>query len=460
MDKIFNFIVTDAGNPTFTPEFYRHFKPLYLGTNGFTLLIHNIDTFKELVHEANDNFKFRVLIHAEIRNHTSNIEQAEGLKVLKSLKRDFPSGKFLLISGEENILPHQGNVKYEFAEVAGARIYNKADLTNPDFFEVIDGDFVNTKREFWIQSAKESGSPSKDFTKNVVSAEKKEGEASHKVANSDFTILTALAEDEYEQFSNKLDVIADLGTNKKEVQFKKVASNKFSDYDKAFVIMRQERMGMVDAMASSTKAILDKNPKFLIMAGVCGGRKGKVKLYDIIIPSQTLDLVTGKIEMVDGVEKHVLYNYSSTTNNKLIEFLKEPERVTLIKNAMFALVENAEKKYNKIIGDVDIHFDDMACVPYVVNVDGYLEHNAKSHNGKICGLEMESYGVLRSNTLNQNDGHFSMVIKSVMDFTDGNKADSVGGENIKETAAYVSYLCTRAIMPHLIDFHDNKLWLK
>ena len=103
MNKIFNFIITDAGNPTFTPDFYRHFKPLYLGTNGFTLLIHNIDTFKELVHEANGDFKFRVLIHAEIRNHTSNIEQAEGLKTLKSLKRDFPSGKFLLISGEENI---------------------------------------------------------------------------------------------------------------------------------------------------------------------------------------------------------------------------------------------------------------------------------------------------------------------------------------------------------------------
>ena len=350
-------------------------------------------------------------------------------------------------------------MKYEFAEVAGARIYNKADLTNPDFFEVIDGDFVNIKKEFWVLNDKEllSSRPSIPIKEAVAKKEVASGiDAIEKEVETDFTILTALAKDEYEQFSNKTETVNDIETNVKKVCFKKINGYPFTDYRQPFYLMRQERMGMVDAMAFSTKAILDHNPKFLIMSGVCGGRLGKVKLYDVIIPAQSLDLITGKMDKGE----HILYDYSSLTNNKLIEYLKEPERVTQIKNAMFALVENSDKAFNTIVGGVDLHFDDMACVPFVVNTEGYLETNAKAHNGKICSLEMESYGILRSNTLNQNDGYFSLVIKSVMDFTDGNKADSILGENIKTTAAFVAYLCTRAIMPHLIEFHKNKLWKK
>lgn len=451
MNKIFNFIITDAGNPTFTLDFYRHFKPLYLGANGFTLLIHNIDTFKELVHEANDDFKFRVLIHAEIRNHTSNIEQAEGLKVLKSLKRDFPSGKFLLISGEENILPNQGNLKYEFAEVAGARIYNKADLTNPDFFEVIDGDFVNFKKDFWEVESKDIVSISKSDNSAQPLSIEVESQTINTVATDhpSFTILTALTKDEYSSFRENV---------YKEKEERGILTGKFKkvekythDFPYDIQFIRQKNMGMVDAALSTANILHQHNTDILIMSGVCGGRESETKLYDIIIPRNIIDIITGKYEK----EVFIPYGYSEVINENLIEFLSESERIDAIKDRMFSLVPNTteNKRKNAIINDLSFKFDSLACGSFVLKTNNFLEKKAQEVNNKIVGFEMESYGVMRATNFFNYPHKLSLIVKSVMDFTNEKKVDEINGEPIKNLAAYMSYLCVRVLIPYVSEFY-------
>lgn len=425
-------------------KFLTNFKPL---TKNNSIPVNGIEDFETLINYLPDKLLVFVLIHIMADALGENISEDniefQGKIWAISLRKQFINCKFLFVTSNLSKL----NLKI-YDDVPA---YNITDLMN----EI----YVKKTSKFLPQKIC-------DIKRNdkMNSIESLENEFSISDINEnkqvDFAVLTALAKNEYEMFANKFNTIDELDANNKKVVFKEIKTNAYPDYLEPFLIMKQERMGTADAIAFATKTIVKENPHFLIMAGVCGGRKGKVNLYDIIIPSQSIDLVTGKIEDVEGKKKHVLYDYSAPTNNKLIEYLKDPEMITNIKNSMFSLIDNSDKKYNEIVGKLDIRFDDMACVPYVVNIDGYLEHNAKNYNNKIIGLEMESYGVLRANTLFQNSGHFSLVVKSVMDYTDGHKSDNVDGIEVQETAAYISYLCTRAMMPYLIKFHKNKLWIQ
>ena len=219
-------------------------------------------------------------------------------------------------------------------------------------------------------------------------------------------------------------------------------------------------MGMVDS-AVNTKEIFETiNPKILILGGVCGGRKGKVKKYDIIIPKNIIDIITGKLE--DGQVKN--YGYNVDINQNLQQYV---ERVTttddFIKKEMRNLL-SSDKKYNRereIIDKLDIHHDTMACGAFILSTDKYLDHTAMAINEKIVGYEMESYGVVRAANLSNK---LSLVVKSVMDYTDSKKNDTQQeeddidkipkGENVKEMASYMSCICIEALIPHLRDFFN------
>jgi hypothetical protein len=70
---------------------------------------------------------------------------------------------------------------------------------------------------------------------------------------------------------------------------------------------------------------------------------------------------------------------------------------------------------------------------------------------------MESYSVIRAREILRGNGKFSLVVKSVMDFTGKNKNDGSFGE-IKQGASFMSYLCVRAMMPILLEFRENSYY--
>ena len=69
---------------------------------------------------------------------------------------------------------------------------------------------------------------------------------------------------------------------------------------------------------------------------------------------------------------------------------------------------------------------------------------------------MESYGLVRAANLTKK---LSLVVKSVMDYTDSKKSDThiqendkdniPKGENVKQMASYMSFICIQALIPHL-----------
>ena len=105
----------------------------------------------------------------------------------------------------------------------------------------------------------------------------------------------------------------------------------------------------------------------------------------------------------------------------------------------------------------NIHIDEFACGPWVVKTNGFLDDFLLNEfSAQIKGLEMESYSVNRAGNIAQKYGRYSLVVKSVMDYTESNKTDGPGGST-KRFASLVSLICIRALMPILLEFKDPKL---
>jgi len=191
------------------------------------------------------------------------------------------------------------------------------------------------------------------------------------------------------------------------------------------------------------------------MSGVCGGRETEVKYYDIIIATEVVDIITGKYEG----NTFVPIGYQEKANEGLIEHLSESNRTTEIKNRMLSLIPDnkIDNRLREIINNLSIKFGVMACGPFVLKTGKFLETKSKEINDKIIGFEMESYGVMRATKYLNNSKNISLVVKSVMDYTDENKQDSQAGEPIKSIAAKISYLCVRVLIPYIDEYYKENL---
>lgn len=286
----------------------------------------------------------------------------------------------------------------------------------------------------------------------------------------DFVIQTALYEDEFAVYETdcKLEPYPSVYNSYKASFKENKKTLAAGDYNKEFLLVHQMQMGLVDAAIHATQVITKADPTFLLMSGVCGGREYEVNLYDVIIPSIVYDYATGKIKE----NKLESLEYKASANKKLIQFLKDNSD-KIIHN-MRSII-NPDRK--KLLGkDFKIVIDEFACGPWVIKTEGFMrkmkgekleKFTAKKENDLflesipvtkiskgIKGLEMESYSLLRTAEVIQKEGRFTIVAKSVMDFTNEYKKDGPNGE-VKSSAAYVSYLCVRAMMPILLEFKSK-----
>lgn len=267
------------------------------------------------------------------------------------------------------------------------------------------------------------------------------------------TILTALTKDEYSSFRENTNKIEEKEGVLK-ANFKPDDNFNFDYKHPLFFERQKNRMGSVES-AITTSKIYKNGTNVLIMSGVCGGRKSEVKLYDIIIASDVVDIITGKYEG----NTFVPIGYQEPTDEQLIDHLSESQRLNEIKNRMYSLVPNNKnsKRINEIINNLDIKIGVLACGSFVLKSGGFLETKSKEINDKIIGFEMESYGVMRATKYLNNSKNLSLVVKSVMDYTDEKKSDSVIGEPVKSIAAFMSYLCVRVLIPYINEFYKENI---
>jgi nucleoside phosphorylase len=368
------------------------------------------DEFKKIYNLLLKDIKFRLWIHLEYRDDVTN---SYGLAVAQSIQSEYPLLKLQFITRKTKIVDLDGYDVYYMYNT------NSFDWRNFDFAQM-------------------------PVNEPLTICQKDKLEKNNHENEREFGIITALYKDEYTSFLDNMEheSIRDIknGTIGKHIKLQKC------DYQEDFVIVNQDRMGVIDAASFATKLVSKYNPRFLIMSGVCGGRASKnIKLYDIIIPSQIFDYMTGKLE----AGKFIPHNHNSSANKNLISYIEKKK--DQIKANMMVLSRSDVKK---IVDKIAIHIGDFACGPWVVKTTDYMDNElAKEEKKNILGLEMESLSILRVNENFQGAGHYALIVKSVMDFTDDKKSDGENGV-IKSTAAYISYLCIRALMPILSEFED------
>jgi nucleoside phosphorylase/CheY-like chemotaxis protein len=188
------------------------------------------------------------------------------------------------------------------------------------------------------------------------------------------------------------------------------------------------QMGMCASSTLSMKLIHHFKPKYLIMSGIAAGIKGEVNLGDIMIADEIWDASSGKIK--GDKEKGTL-------------FLPDPKHKTLNEDIKELLLNIKRKR--KYLDDIrsqyqaeaptsilDIHIGPMTSVPAVIQSDKEVER-IKSQSRKLIGLEMEAYGVFYSAAHAPRPKPTPISIKSVCDFANEEKEDS-----LQDYAAYTS----------------------
>lgn len=235
-------------------------------------------------------------------------------------------------------------------------------------------------------------------------------------SNIEVAIIAALYEDEFTSLLEFIDIIEDVPG----FDTMKVGTLKKSD--KKVVIDFQLKMGMVESTFLSTQIVSRFSPKYLIMVGVCGGRHSKdVKLRHLLIPSKVFDYQTGKYE--NGTFKPYL-RVCNINNKKVIK------AVDAIRKSMEEYVSTPLKPYCR---ELKVHDKTLACGNIVVKSDGYLEQDISQYDEETQGVEMESFGVVRTTELVEDKKVKPLIIKGVMDYTEKDKNDKD-----KANAAFLS----------------------
>lgn len=296
------------------------------------------------------------------------------------------------------------------------------------------------------------------YTKNTIMQEKD--------VAYEFGIITALYDDEFEEvkkyftWENNDDIY--LGTKRYWIGHLNGFPNK------KVVAAIPNATGMVDSAIVATQMLEVFKPKFLIMSGVCGGKKG-TNFGDIVLAKSILTFQKGKVSSLRNTDntpitlfdkngKELDYNhvYDEKRNqikinvesfevehDTIIEFdlqdTVQPElnRIKDQINISIKADEEIEKKFKKI--DLRVHFDKIACSTMVINNDGYFEESIKTVDRKIVAVEMESYGIARACKFANNGKTKWIIFKSVMDNMT-NKDDMAKKFAAKTSALFLKHL--------------------
>jgi len=455
--EIITFIFASSKPAEFTEQIYDN-RNILQRTNG--VVIHDMKIFNSIFDLAASDFKFRIIIHAGIPDNESEIIGASGLNFL---------GDIRAMPGFENIdIPFVSRKKGIFLDLNTKQQTLSKEI---DGYQCFYTPMANDPKHINTFVSKLPVYTKGELLGTVV-------EVPGLKKGLDFAVLTALYKDEFQIYKEHCLTAPDtIVGNSYNAQFAIKADRVIGDYDKPFALIHQEQMGLVDAAIYSTQIIDKIDPRFLLMGGVCGGSKSKTELYDIIIPTIIYDYGTGKLIDArikpldpDSIPKIPFsFSYQGEKNSiagnfQSKEFKSNSEKLltTYLLNRKIEIIQNMKELMPESLKDsfppnFNIHIDEFACGPWVVKTNGFLDDFLLNEfSAQIKGLEMESYSVNRAGNIAQKYGRYSLVVKSVMDYTESNKTDGPGGST-KRFASLVSLICIRALMPILLEFKDPKL---
>lgn len=188
---------------------------------------------------------------------------------------------------------------------------------------------------------------------------------------------------------------------------------------KRLLLARQKYMGMPVAATLVTRIIAAFRPKYVCMVGITGGKKGDVRIGDLIVADESWDYGSGKWKEKDGS----------------LLFLPEPHYISLppALHAFFTRDFSRElweirNQWNQTAAeekslDIRLHLGALASGAAVIQNDQILQQYIEPHQRKVLGIDMETYAVYYACENAPQPAPKYLSIKSVSDYVDADKND-------------------------------------
>lgn len=423
-----------------TDENFKNEKnQLRLGKKVFKniILIESSEDFKRELKKLNEGQKFVLICHV-FHQENDGIRHSGYLKFRGDGIEDEYEIKAIFVSSGDNADVYKSMLQ---DEKENRVIYGYSDI-----LQGIKDDKITT------------------YTKSIIMQAKD--------IEYEFGIITALYDDEFEEvkkyfiWDNHEDIY--LGTKRYWI------GHLIGFPDRKVVATIPYATGMVDSAIMATQMLEVFKPKFLIMSGVCGGKKG-TNFGDIVLAKSILTFQKGKVSnlsnadkspitLFDKDQKPVDYNHTydehgnqikitvesfEVEHDTIIEFdlqdSVQPELNRIKDQINISIKEDSEieKKFKKV--DIKVHFDKIACSTMVINNKGYFEESIKTVDRKIVAVEMESYGIARACKFANFGKSKWIIFKSVMDnMTD--KDDQAKKFAAKTSALFLKHLVYDGIL--------------
>lgn len=193
------------------------------------------------------------------------------------------------------------------------------------------------------------------------------------------------------------------------------------------------RMGNVAAALLSARIIERYSPRFLAMAGICGGIKNKVNLGDVVLFSPCWEWASGKVVPDDEAGS---YLEPAPHQISVAEYISARAELLRADSAFWLELRNRFPVRSDTLPKLVVA--PAASGPSVVAHTDYTE-SLKLQHRKLTAIDMEAYGVMASALSASVPKPTAFALKAVCDFADEEKDERWQGY-----AAYISAQTIRA----------------
>lgn len=191
--------------------------------------------------------------------------------------------------------------------------------------------------------------------------------------------------------------------------------------NKTVVAASASRMGIAATAVLATKIISNFRPRYLIMSGICGGRKDRVAIGDIVLASPCWDWGSGKFVQSEDPEQG-----GDVFQPSPHQFDVDPKilKIASLMREDYALLARIRNSCHgkKPATELRAHIGPMATGAAVIASKSKFAEIEEDMRA-IIAIDMEAYAVFNACRDSGSPQTFPIVIKSVSDVADDKKND-------------------------------------
>jgi nucleoside phosphorylase len=215
-----------------------------------------------------------------------------------------------------------------------------------------------------------------------------------------------------------------------------VRKGSFSNSGQIFQVVSASapRMGSVAAALLSARLIEHFRPRFLVMAGICAGVRGKTDIGDVVLFEPAWEWPSGKLVNTDTGSFLEPAPHQIGVSEFLLTRVEE-----LSKDHAF--LASVRSKWPKSPANALRLISGPGASGSAVVADSFTLESIQAQHRKLTALDMEAYGVYAAARSASSPKPTAFALKAVCDFADEKKSD-----DWQAYAAYTSAEIIRALL--------------